>query len=318
MRIAFCTMCNGPATYVGDSVRNLELLPPMERQKGRIVEVEIPYATKVVTQEIESYMNIGLRMITTADTGMLRPFELSAKSANEVILPRLVLPEVIQHEELEEEEPKPLGSRAAIPTQEDLLNLQASLTAQRQELAQQAAAIAAAETVLDEEGAPINPAGGFDVGGLGQAQPYSSLPGQNEYAAWQANPNAFTAGLEAGSDYGSSLGSPLGSVESNGPPPLESMYQGFPGGPPQVPLEAQVPGQVYVPPESQVATGFAGGPTIVVPTDAATMAAQGLVAPTGVQRRSSMNSLEGGTRQFRQAPQTPQYGGGAIVVKKLG
>lgn len=287
----------------------------------------MPYATKVVTQEIESYMNIGMRMITTADTEMLRPFELSAKSANEVILPRLVLPEVIQHEELEEEEPRPIGSRAAVPTQEDLLNLQASLTAQRQELQQQAAAIAAAETVLDEQGGQA----GFDVaslGGQGQAQPFSSLlvnpPNQNEYAAFQANPNAFTTGLEEVSDYGSSLGSSvassIGSVESNGPPPLESMYQGFPGGPPQVPLEAQVPGQVYVPPESQaqVATGFAGAPTIVVPTDAATMAAQGLVAPTGVQRRSSMNSLEGGTRQFRQAPQSSQYSGGSIVVKKLG
>jgi len=283
------------------------------------VEVEIPYATKVVTQEIESYMNIGLRMITTANTEMLRPFELSAKSANEVILPRLVLPEVIQHEELEEEEPRPIGSRAAIPTQEDLLNLQASLTAQRQELAQQAATIAAAETVLDEQGG-LDGQTGLDTGGLGQAQPFSSLlaapPGQNEYAAWQANPNAFTTGLE--SDYDSSVGSSIGSDESNGPPPLESMYQGFPGGPPQVPLEAQVPGQMYVPPESQVATGFAGAPTIVVPTDAATMAAQGLVAPSGVQRRSSMNSLEGGTRQFRQAPQSPQYSGGSIVVKKLG
>uniref|UniRef100_A0A6C0DIL3 DNA-directed RNA polymerase n=1 Tax=viral metagenome TaxID=1070528 RepID=A0A6C0DIL3_9ZZZZ len=326
MRIAFCTMCNGPPTYVGDSVKNLELLPPMERQKGRIVEVEMPYATKVVTQEIESYMNIGMRMITTADTEMLRPFELSAKSANEVILPRLVLPEVIQHEELEEEEPRPIGSRAAVPTQEDLVNLQASLTAQRQELQEQAAAIAAAETVVDEQGGQA----GFDVASLGvpgQAQPFSSLlvnppTPQNEYAAFQANPNAFTTGLEEGSDYDSSLGSSVGSVESNGPPPLESMYQGFPGGPPQVPLEAQVPGQVYVPPPNPynplVASGVANAPTIVVPTDAATMAAQGLVAPVGVQRRSSMNSLEGGTRQFRQAPQSSQYSGGSIVVKKLG
>jgi hypothetical protein len=77
----------------------------MHRQKGRIVNVEIPYATKVLTQELSAITNITLRFITSGDTARLRPFE-EPKEGTRVIKPlkQLELPEFVQSEELPEVE----------------------------------------------------------------------------------------------------------------------------------------------------------------------------------------------------------------------
>lgn len=101
--VKMCPMCEGPARYVGDRATNLELLPPLTKPKGRIVEVEIPYATKLLQDELATYMNIGMRFITTADAQTLRPFELSGE-ATEVVkeLQKLILPTGIVPEMLEE------------------------------------------------------------------------------------------------------------------------------------------------------------------------------------------------------------------------
>jgi DNA-directed RNA polymerase II subunit RPB2 len=95
LRLAVCPMCDGPMRYVGDSEKNLELLPPIGRPKSRIVEVEIPYSTKLLGQELETYLNIGLRYITTKDVQKLRELEFSGTSTEVVKeLPRLLLPEM--------------------------------------------------------------------------------------------------------------------------------------------------------------------------------------------------------------------------------
>jgi hypothetical protein len=70
-----CTLCNGPPKYIGSTNYNMEILPLMKKPKGRIVTVELPYATNVLLQELGSIANIGLRLITTGDTERLRPME---------------------------------------------------------------------------------------------------------------------------------------------------------------------------------------------------------------------------------------------------
>jgi len=101
LNISQCPMCDGPSVFVGNTVDTLELLPPMHRQKGRIINVEIPYATKVLTQELSAITNITLRFITSGDTARLRPFE-EPKEGTRVIKPlkQLELPEFVQSEEL--------------------------------------------------------------------------------------------------------------------------------------------------------------------------------------------------------------------------
>jgi hypothetical protein len=108
LNIAICSMCDGPVRYMGDSVHNLEILPPIGRPKSRIVEVEMPYSTKLLTQEQETYLNLSMRYITTSGIQRLTPLELSAKTGEAVSeLPRLFAP-VIRAPAYrdEEEEPK--------------------------------------------------------------------------------------------------------------------------------------------------------------------------------------------------------------------
>lgn len=97
--IAICSLCDGPVRFVGDSITNLELLPPIGRPKSRIVEVQMPYATKVLGQEVETYLNMGMRYITTADVQRLEQMELSAtgtkalKELKQIVLPEAFVPE---------------------------------------------------------------------------------------------------------------------------------------------------------------------------------------------------------------------------------
>jgi len=96
LNIAICPLCDGPVKYMGDTIHNLEILPPLGRPKSKIVEVEMPYSTKLLTQEQETYLNLTMRYITTSGVQCLKPLEFSGTSS-EVIkeLPRLILPETV-------------------------------------------------------------------------------------------------------------------------------------------------------------------------------------------------------------------------------
>jgi hypothetical protein len=92
--LKMCQMCDGPIRFIGDNINNLEVLPPLGRPKSNIVEVQVPYANKVLGQELETYLNIAMRYMTTAGIQKLKELEFSGKST-EVIkeLPKLILPE---------------------------------------------------------------------------------------------------------------------------------------------------------------------------------------------------------------------------------
>ena len=93
LNIAICSMCDGPVRYSGDSVHNLEILPPLGRPKSKIVQVEMPYSTKLLTQEQETYLNLSMRYITTSGVQKLTPLESSGTTSEMVTeLPLLVLP----------------------------------------------------------------------------------------------------------------------------------------------------------------------------------------------------------------------------------
>lgn len=103
LNISICPLCDGPVKYVGDTVNNLEILPPLGRPKSKIVEVHMPYSTKLLSQEQEAYLNLTMRYITTSGVTRLSPLEYSGKSS-EVIkeLPRLILPETVAPAYIEE------------------------------------------------------------------------------------------------------------------------------------------------------------------------------------------------------------------------
>ncbi len=105
LNIKMCPLCDGPVRFIGDSDKNLELLPPLGRPKSKIVNVEMPYSTKLLSQELETYLNMGLRFMTTSGFEKLRELEYSG-TTTEVVkeLPRLILPEIVAPAYIEEEE----------------------------------------------------------------------------------------------------------------------------------------------------------------------------------------------------------------------
>jgi hypothetical protein len=108
LNISICPMCDGPVKYTGDSVNNLEILPPLGRPKSKIVQVEMPYSTKLLTQEQETFLNLSMRYITTSGVQRLKQLELSGKASESVReLPEFILPETKVPAYIEEKDMEP-------------------------------------------------------------------------------------------------------------------------------------------------------------------------------------------------------------------
>lgn len=105
-KLYVCSMCDGPVRYAGDSVKNLELLPPITRSSASFSKVEMPYATYLLNQELNTYMNMGMRILTTRDLERLRKpevkdlmdpslIQIANKELLTLVLPDTVVPEMI-------------------------------------------------------------------------------------------------------------------------------------------------------------------------------------------------------------------------------
>jgi DNA-directed RNA polymerase II subunit RPB2 len=66
-----CPSCDGPIEYSGDNASNLEPIPPATRSSTTFSKVEFPYATKLLFQEMETYLNMSMRILTTKNTSRL-------------------------------------------------------------------------------------------------------------------------------------------------------------------------------------------------------------------------------------------------------
>jgi DNA-directed RNA polymerase beta subunit len=66
-----CTMCDGPIRFIGDSVNTLDPVPPATRSAATFSKIEMPYATKLFLQEMECFMNISCRALTTYEPSKL-------------------------------------------------------------------------------------------------------------------------------------------------------------------------------------------------------------------------------------------------------
>ncbi len=66
-----CPMCDGPIEYAGDTVNTLQPIPPPVRSGTTFSKIEIPYASKLWIQEMETFANMSMRILTTHDTKRL-------------------------------------------------------------------------------------------------------------------------------------------------------------------------------------------------------------------------------------------------------
>lgn len=95
--LTICPMCDGPVKYIGETANTLEILPPLKRSVATFSKVEIPYAFKLLDQEMNAYLNMGMRVLTEKDVRHFRgppPGEITADEEERLlstILPERVL-----------------------------------------------------------------------------------------------------------------------------------------------------------------------------------------------------------------------------------
>ena len=125
-KLTICPMCDGPVRYIGETATNLEILPPLKKSVATFSKVEIPYAFKLLEQEMNAYMNMGMRVLTEADVKKFRGSRVEELAADEeerllsMAIPERVLldtevPETIIPEpepEIEEDDLRALGAIA--------------------------------------------------------------------------------------------------------------------------------------------------------------------------------------------------------------
>lgn len=291
LHISQCPLCDGPSVFIGDSASNLELLPPLHRQKGRIVDVELPYATKVLMQEMASIMNIGLRLITTADTQMLRPFKpLDPGVPIRRVLEGRKLPEAIVQEQIEEK---------ADVTQQIPLDALQAMGVESARVASAAAAAAAEDQPIPDEDAAVEVTGDQQVILVNQgAEPVVLLEPPVEVlqqpTAAAAQPSLLRRSANARNIV----------IQ---PPVIEEV----PSGAPARLFPSPIPG---APPTIAVA---APAPSIInVDTSPTAMAAEGLLAQPQNVRRATVGNFTVQRSEPAAATATSQFSA-PIIVRKL-
>jgi DNA-directed RNA polymerase II subunit RPB2 len=128
--LTICTMCDGPVKYIGETANTLEILPPLKRSVATFSKIEIPYAFKLLDQEMNAYLNMGMRVLTDKDVKHFRGPPQGELTADEeerllsTVLPQRVLldtevPEMIQAPEEPEVKPEDLTALGLTKEEEE-------------------------------------------------------------------------------------------------------------------------------------------------------------------------------------------------------
>jgi DNA-directed RNA polymerase II subunit RPB2 len=67
-----CPLCDGPIQFSGDTVNTLDPIPPSKRSAVSFSKVQMPYATNLFFQEMNTFMNMGSRILTTHEPTKLK------------------------------------------------------------------------------------------------------------------------------------------------------------------------------------------------------------------------------------------------------
>jgi ribA/ribD-fused uncharacterized protein len=73
-----CPMCDGPVNFQGETNEDMTLVLPVKKSRVTFSKVEMPYAMKLLDQELTTYMNAGFRFLTEKHARKFRePTEMS-------------------------------------------------------------------------------------------------------------------------------------------------------------------------------------------------------------------------------------------------
>lgn len=67
-----CPLCDGPLKFQGSTLETLGLVLPVRKSRVTFSRVEMPYALKLLDQELTTFMNGGLRFLTAASARKFR------------------------------------------------------------------------------------------------------------------------------------------------------------------------------------------------------------------------------------------------------
>lgn len=153
-----CPLCDGRIEYSGATTADLAPIPPAVRSATSFSKIQFPYATKLFIQEMETFGNLGMRILTTHDTAQLRGLE-AVSQLNEAKqgAPQPLRPLVIPEQDVPTlQTTKPALTAAEVARELDLIQNQAIQTFQ-QELQQQASNTILAQplTNLQQEASQI-------------------------------------------------------------------------------------------------------------------------------------------------------------------
>jgi hypothetical protein len=266
----------------------------------------MPYATKVLAQEMAGIMNIGLRFITTGDTQMLRPFKPLDPNVRVVkVLEDLQLPEIIQQEQIPQLED--------VTQQIPLDALQAMGDEAARAAAEAASAKAEDQPIIDED-APIEVTGDQNVIVVQQGIDVPGLEGADENESVvlvQQEPQQVVAPAP-----------PLLRRDNKSAPanvviqPPPTIIQEVPAGAPAKLFPSPIPG---APPTIVVQNPK---PAVInIDTSPTAMAAEGLAAPV-IQPNATLRRANVGnftvSRLGSEDVAPPSGANVPIVVRKLG
>ena len=167
-----CPLCDGPPTFIGATTNTMEILPTMERSSATTSIVEMPYATKLLGDELQTYLNMGMRFLTAKGVthleanALILPVGGMVQEALDKPLPQA--PIVDTRVPKYEAEPKPV-----VDAEEDLFALGRISEESVVDAAEEAAAEAEAEAEAQEQ-AEVNPNTGAVTG-----PPVSQYPTYN-------------------------------------------------------------------------------------------------------------------------------------------
>jgi DNA-directed RNA polymerase II subunit RPB2 len=79
-----CPLCDGPLTFAGETSENLALVLPVKKSRTTFSRISMPYALKLLDQELTTYMNGGMRFLTERGARRFRePTELETQEKQE-------------------------------------------------------------------------------------------------------------------------------------------------------------------------------------------------------------------------------------------
>jgi hypothetical protein len=176
-----CPLCDGRIEYSGDTANDLAPIPPSTRSATSFSKIQFPYATKLFMQEMETFANMGMRILTTRDTQRLRGLD----HVTELTVAKGAVAQPLQNRVYEQPEVPALQNAKPVPTAAEIAREMDMLQAQAVQTFQQDLQLQAANTIAGQPATALQQEASQIIQGLAvnQVQPLQQQQQGNQYQA---------------------------------------------------------------------------------------------------------------------------------------